>query len=662
MQETLNTPLKYVDFDSVDLAAEEESAEAMVSINHVSMVFNMASQKLNSLKEYFLALAHRELMFKEFYALDDVSFQVNRGDVFGILGTNGSGKSTMLKIIAGVLEPSKGSVSINGNIAPLIELGAGFDHELTARENIYLNGALLGYSKSFIETHFDDIVDFAEIRDFLDMPLKNYSSGMVARIAFAIATVIVPDILIVDEVLSVGDFMFQQKCEQRIQSLIENHHTTVLIVSHSNDQIERLCNKAIWIEKGKTRMIGPAHDVCQAYRALGGHRGNAESESKVFETLFKNSNFPAKAIHEIADKDQYLASIRAAQKASEIMTSDVLVIAAGNNCNSQVMAGSLAGMLKAFVLLAPTDEFPLVLASTIQQLKPKKVVALEWNHEFIYPLAQTLQSSSETIEQVDLISEEDIGVLSEKAFAYACDVLPERPQDLALVTSERFVPSLISAAGLIYGQSIPVLYTDNTAKKSLELLKRADELGYHHIVTMNYDAGQRQELESALASLLKDTGSKDTGTKDKDTGPNDTSSGDAGSGVTDLVDTGSGDTDKRGLNATVSDFSRLSPHSFEKALTELLPSQDFGLDTYPCFVASQRSSAEIWAAAPLCAAQGSFILPLDQDDMDDMAEALAELEKRKPHIKSLIYVGRHGSFDSISKDLLAKALSDSSLS
>lgn len=215
--------------------AHDEASDTrpvMINVDHVSMVFNMASEQLNSLKEYAVAFAKHELMFKEFKAIDNVSFKVHKGDVFGILGTNGSGKSTMLKIIAGVLEPSAGSCNVNGNIAPLIELGAGFDFELTARENIYLNGALLGYSRKFINQHFDEIVEFAEIEKFLDMPMKNYSSGMVARIAFAIATVIVPDILIVDEVLSVGDFMFQQKCEQRISSLIKEHDVTVLIVSH----------------------------------------------------------------------------------------------------------------------------------------------------------------------------------------------------------------------------------------------------------------------------------------------------------------------------------------------------------------------------------------------------------------------------------------------
>ncbi|MDR1358419.1 MAG: ABC transporter ATP-binding protein, partial [Coriobacteriales bacterium] len=208
------------------------------------MMFNMASEQLNSLKEFFLKAIKRELFFKEFLALNDISFTIAHGDVFGLVGTNGSGKSTMLKVIAGVLDPTTGTCEVNGSIAPLIELGAGFDMQLSARENIYLNGALLGYSRDFIHAHFDEIVDFAELWDFLELPLKNYSSGMVARIAFAIATVIVPDILIVDETLSVGDMFFQEKCEARINSLIHEYNTTVLFVSHSTAQVERLCKHA----------------------------------------------------------------------------------------------------------------------------------------------------------------------------------------------------------------------------------------------------------------------------------------------------------------------------------------------------------------------------------------------------------------------------------
>ncbi len=247
---------------------KKRSKDVIVDVNNVSVIFNIANEKIQSLKEYFIKLSKRELMFRKFVAVDDVSFQVNRGDVFGLVGTNGSGKSTLLKVIAGVLSPSTGTCTVNGSISPLIELGAGFDVELTARENIYLNGALLGHSKKFLDDKVDDIIEFAELHDFMEMPLKNYSSGMTARIAFAIATITEPDLLIVDEVLSVGDFIFQKKCEKRITEMIE-HGTTVLIVSHSLRQIKRLCNRVMWIEKSKMQMIGTTKEVCAAYKAFG---------------------------------------------------------------------------------------------------------------------------------------------------------------------------------------------------------------------------------------------------------------------------------------------------------------------------------------------------------------------------------------------------------
>ena len=242
------------------------ASEYAIEVDDVSMIFNMASEQLNNLKEYFIKIMRHELFFKEFRALNHVSFKIGRGEVVGLVGTNGSGKSTMLKCIAGVLEPSEGSVTVRGNIAPLIELGAGFDAELTARENIYLNGALLGYTREFIDEHLQDIIDFAELENFMDMPLKNYSSGMVARIAFAIATVTEPDVLIVDETLSVGDVFFQEKCERRIKHFIESGNVTVLFVSHSIKQVERICQRAVWIEKGDLRMDGPVEEVCEAYR------------------------------------------------------------------------------------------------------------------------------------------------------------------------------------------------------------------------------------------------------------------------------------------------------------------------------------------------------------------------------------------------------------
>ncbi len=236
-----------------------------VQVKDVEMHFNMSKEKLESLKEYFVKLMKRQLYFEDFVALDKVSVDIPKGDVFGIVGLNGSGKSTLLKVISGILKPTKGSVTVNGSIAPLIELGAGFDMELTARENIFLNGSVLGYSRKQMKERFDEIVEFSEMREFLDAPMKNYSSGMVARIGFAIATITRPDILIVDEILAVGDFHFQEKCERRISEMMSGG-TTVIIVSHAIEQIERLCKHVMWLERGKVKMIGDVTTVCDAYK------------------------------------------------------------------------------------------------------------------------------------------------------------------------------------------------------------------------------------------------------------------------------------------------------------------------------------------------------------------------------------------------------------
>lgn len=247
---------------------------SMIEVNNVSMRFNMAKEKHESLKEYFLAAVQGRLQFEEFYALRDVSLTVERGDFYGLVGLNGSGKSTLLKVISGVFKPSAGSVMVRGTIAPLIELGAGFDFDLTARENIFLNGTVLGMTPKYIREKFDEIVEFSELRDFLDIPLKNYSSGMVSRLAFAVATTTKPDVLIADEILAVGDFLFQQKCEKRMQELMGGG-TTVILVSHSIEQIERMCNKVTWLEKGRVRMQGSCGAVCAAYKELNGHAPEA---------------------------------------------------------------------------------------------------------------------------------------------------------------------------------------------------------------------------------------------------------------------------------------------------------------------------------------------------------------------------------------------------
>lgn len=238
--------------------------EYAIEVSNVSMRFNLATEKVDSLKEYILKRIKGQYKVDAFLALDKISFSVERGDSFAIVGSNGSGKSTMLKIISGIYRPTSGIVKVNGSIAPMIELGAGFDAELTARENVFLNGAVLGYDREFMKKHFDEIIDFAELWDFVDVPVKNYSSGMQARLGFAVATVIDPDILIVDEILSVGDAHFQEKCERKMDYLREKG-TTMVLVSHSTNQILNVCKHACWINKGKLMMVGTAEDVCSEY-------------------------------------------------------------------------------------------------------------------------------------------------------------------------------------------------------------------------------------------------------------------------------------------------------------------------------------------------------------------------------------------------------------
>lgn len=240
------------------------SRDTVITVDNVTMKFNMSKEKIDSFKEYFIKLVKRELMYKEFTALTDISFKIKKGEVVGLVGLNGSGKSTLLKIIAGVMKPTEGKVSVKGTVAPLIEVGAGFNTNLSGRENIFLNGYLLGFSKEYITEHMDEIIDFAELGEFIDVPMKNYSSGMKARLGFAIATTVRPQVLIVDEVLAVGDFKFQQKCHDRISDMMSND-TTVLFVSHSIEQVKSLCSRCIWLEKGKTIMDDESEKVCAAY-------------------------------------------------------------------------------------------------------------------------------------------------------------------------------------------------------------------------------------------------------------------------------------------------------------------------------------------------------------------------------------------------------------
>ena len=239
--------------------------DTVVRVQDVSMHFNLMEEKVDSIKEYIVKLAQVRLLYNDFIALDHVSFDIKRGDILGIIGFNGAGKSTLLKILAGVLTPTTGKVTVKGTVAPLIEVGAGFDPELTARENIFLNGAILGYSRNFIQSKFDEIIEFAELKDFINVPVKNFSSGMYARLGFSIATIVKPDILIVDEVLSVGDFRFQEKCENRIQEMITTG-VTIILVSHDINIVSRLCNKVAWLERGKLKEFSKAQLLCSQYQ------------------------------------------------------------------------------------------------------------------------------------------------------------------------------------------------------------------------------------------------------------------------------------------------------------------------------------------------------------------------------------------------------------
>ena len=242
----------------------EQQTLPLVEVNDVSMRFNLAKEKHESLKEYFIALTHGGIRFDEVFALKDVSFDIMPGDFYGLIGLNCSGKSTLLKIISGVYKPSSGKVTVRGTIAPLIELGAGFDMDLTARENIYLNGAVLGFDRDYMNEHFESIIEFSELRDFIDVPVKNFSSGMIARLGFSIATEVKADLLVVDEVLAVGDFMFQQKCMKRLEGMLADG-STLLFVSHDSGTVRSLCNRAVWLDHGVKRADGPSDEVCTAY-------------------------------------------------------------------------------------------------------------------------------------------------------------------------------------------------------------------------------------------------------------------------------------------------------------------------------------------------------------------------------------------------------------
>lgn len=236
----------------------------MIEVSNVTMRFRMNTDRIMSLKEFVTTALRGKLHYEEFTALNQVSFEVRKGETLGLIGRNGAGKSTLLKVISGILKPTEGSVACHGNVVPMLELGSGFDMDLTGRENIFLNGAILGYSEEFLKEKYDEIAEFSELGKFLEMPIRNYSSGMLARLAFSIATVVNPEILIVDEILAVGDMAFQEKSRRRMMEMMSGG-TTVLFVSHSLEQIRQMCSRVVWLEHGTVKMIGPTQEVCDAY-------------------------------------------------------------------------------------------------------------------------------------------------------------------------------------------------------------------------------------------------------------------------------------------------------------------------------------------------------------------------------------------------------------
>lgn len=488
MPENVNTSALVVEGQT----EKQDDRPIMIKVDHVSMSFNMASEQLNSLKEYMVAIARRKLFFEEFKALDDVSFEVRKGDVFGIMGTNGSGKSTILKIIAGVLEPTKGTCQVNGNIAPLIELGAGFDMDLSARENIYLNGALLGYSKEFIDENFDAIVEFAEVEKFLDMPLKNYSSGMVARIAFAIATVIVPEILVVDEVLSVGDFMFQKKCEDRITELIEQHGVTVLIVSHSNDQVARLCNKAIWIEKGHERLQGDADMVCRVYGGLGGRTGSKEAEERVFEALIGMDKIPdeeEKRCKVMGGESANSAAVKLARKGWNVSSLDALALVCDKAHVNALVANPLAGALGVPVLPCGDERISDAVEQFLYEVKPKTVYFFDCGHhagkvkELVSRMPWEIRIVAFEKESVFSFSSEVFEYGKEKAFW---------SNRAAFFAFEDCLESMV-ASPLLYRQSIPSFVIDLSEPDWEGLSQRLADCGISEVLAIGKSGAGRVE-------------------------------------------------------------------------------------------------------------------------------------------------------------------------
>lgn len=593
MPENVNTSVLEIESE----LADDSSKKTMIKVDHVSMIFNMASEQLNSIKEYVIAAAKRELRFKEFRALDDVSFEVRQGDVFGILGTNGSGKSTILKIIAGVLEPSKGSCTVSGNIAPLIELGAGFDMELTARENIYLNGALLGYSKQFIEENFDDIVEFAEVEKFLDMPMKNYSSGMVARIAFAIATVIVPEILIVDEVLSVGDFMFQKKCEDRITKLIKEHGVTVLIVSHNNDQIERLCNKAVWIEKGHLRMAGTAKEVCQTYRVLGGHVGSKESEQIVFETLQDPRKPDMTGIESIEADTRYGIAAKLSSRCYPDGAKAV-ILASGEHEMVPLIANGFAGALDAPILLTQNGNMPDITAQELTRLNPQTAYVLDGGTVDMDAVRKEVKAAL-PLAAVTVIEGKDVRELSWAIYEYG-EANAFWGAGIAL-TYDGCLGDLASLSPYLYSKKCPVLVKLGEEPVSLKMCEMASRKEETLII-----GGFKSFPDEGIAPIV-------------------------------------------GSSVAVHRFVGKDQYDANELINNWI---ERSVDADSFLVVSIWHPEDALVVGPFAAKNGSLVMLEDPQDLDSVAHGITYVGGNK---KQLRFVGDRSRFNDLDKELLVKA-------
>lgn len=580
--------------------------EPVVVVDHVSMTFNMASERIGSLKEYAIKLVRRELMFQEFKALDDVSFTVDRGDVFGLMGTNGSGKSTMLKIVAGVLEPSAGSCRVDGVIAPLIELGAGFDMELSARENIYLNGALLGYSRQFMEEHFDNIVEFADVEGFLDMPMKNYSSGMIARIAFAIATEVVPDILIVDEVLSVGDFMFQEKCERRIRSLIEDHGVTVLIVSHDSGLIERLCNKAIWIEKGHTKAMGDAADVCSLYRVLGGHAGSPESVRKVQEIFECSVDVPSRITSTLYSESRYASAAKLAEALKPGVGGDV-VLAPGDCEQICFIANSLAGLLECPLLLYRKDYITDSALSFLFEASPARVIFFENAGLRNREIAQLVEE--EVGCRVEPISGNRFDEVALDAYEFGIREGREWSRTF-LITHNASIADRIAMEPFTYLNKVPVFYHACNG-----------EIGEPTLETIRNGACDELLVVGGVISL-----------------PDECLAG---------IDDGA-----MGMHR----FCYKDGYEAGVEIAKWIMAHDGRFTLAAPFVVSALEPGNALAIGAYAAKSGSVVLLEDPQNLDSVIEAYDFLHDNKSDVEKLTFVGDSKTFNKVDRTLLAKAL------